>query len=355
MRVPQCHAQPDYAMDLPHNRNNAVTASLALADWNGRPAVRKVLTGHNRPSTPPHWRTATAARHWNYWRREALVYESGPDLRDCGIAMPQLLSRRDLDNGDIELLLERLGGRTGVALRPEDYAATARTLGRMQGRLASAQPAPEPAWLSRNFIADYCAGKPADFRMLTDDAAWRQPLIRAAWPADLRAGLIRLHAHRSRLATILRGRPRTLCHLDVWPNNVFAGDGGAITLIDWGFTGDGALGEDIGNLIPDSAFDGFVHADQLPEFAAQMIVDYLAGLHEAGWRGSEDDVRLAVHASAMKYDWMAPLMLARAAGSAHPAYGGGESPDAAALYRQRGATLALLARWADAAVAAAGE
>ena len=49
--------------------------------------------------------------------------------------------------------------------------------------------------------------------------------------------------------------PRAVCHLDVWPNNIIRRAAGEIVLVDWAFAGDGALGEDIGNLVPDCVFD----------------------------------------------------------------------------------------------------
>lgn len=36
--------------------------------------------------------------------------------------------------------------------------------------------------------------------------------------------------------------------------------GGESVLVDWAFTGDGALGEDVGHHIPDSVFDPFLPA-----------------------------------------------------------------------------------------------
>ena len=68
-------------------------------------------------------------------------------------------------------------------------------------------------------------------------------------------------------------------------------------MLDWAFTGDGALGEDVGNYIPDAALDLFWPADRLPELAEACVDNYLDGLRETGWRGDPDVVRLAVHAS----------------------------------------------------------
>ncbi|WP_371644394.1 hypothetical protein [Streptomyces mirabilis] len=70
------------------------------------------------------------------------------------------------------------------------------------------------------------------------------------------------------------------------------------------------------------------------------------GLRESGWRGDERLVRLGMCASAVKYDWLAPLMLARADEARQPAYGGrGEAP-VERRYRERGLGFAFLAGWA---------
>lgn len=122
--------------------------------------------------------------------------------------------------------------------------------------------------------------------------------------------------------------------------------------LDWSFAGDGAVGEDIGNLVPDSVFDLFVPAARLPELEQAAVTGYLAGLADAGWDGDTDAVRLAIWASAIKYDWLTPWMLERAA-QQQVDYGGDRPVDAARRYRERGATLAFLAVWAQRARALA--
>jgi hypothetical protein len=55
---------------LDHNPLNGVTGGL----WRSGGAVHKVLT--RRAGAPAHWAASTEPRHWNYWRREALVHET---------------------------------------------------------------------------------------------------------------------------------------------------------------------------------------------------------------------------------------------------------------------------------------
>ena len=111
--------------------------------------------------------------------------------------------------------------------------------------------------------------------------------------------------------------------------------------------GEGALGEDVGNLVPDSVFDQFVPARKLAMLDREVFGGYLSGLREAGWDGAERVVRLGMCASAVKYEWLGPLMLQRASNANQLDYGGRETANARRLYAERGIALAFLASWAD--------
>jgi hypothetical protein len=98
---------------------------------------------------------------------------------------------------------------------------------------------------------------------------------------------------------------------------------------------------------PDCVFDLFLPADRLPELDELVYSNYLEGLRAAGWSGDDRLIRLAVCASAVKYDWLAPLMLSRAGDEEHLDYGGAGTVPATRRYAERGATLAFLARRLD--------
>ena len=174
-------------------------------------------------------------------------------------------------------------------------------------------------------------------------------MIADCWPPGLRAGWQRLTAHRERLLDAMEALPRVLCHLDAWVSNVVRRPGGTFVLLDWAFSGDGALGEDLGNWIPDAALDLFWPATRLAELEHRCADAYLHGLRNAGWTGSDRDVRLAVTASCVKYSWLVPLMLARASEAQQQAYH--RPADARVLYSQRGIVLAHLVGWCDEALA----
>lgn len=339
-----------------HNR--WLSAGVFLVELSGgRRAVLKHLS-----SEPPagetdweaHWsRRSSEPRHWNYWRREALCYRSGLSqcYRDSGIFAPGLLAL-DENEKDAVLLIERVSGRPGESWDLGSYRRAAQCLGRAQGSWAGGDWETGHEWLSQGFLHDYSAEKPVAWELLQSDEAWSHPLARECFPPGLREAASLLHEERERLWAIGESLPRTLCHLDFWPKNLFEQEGG-FSLIDWSFAGGGAVGEDPGNLVPDSVADHFIPASQLAALEAAVFEGYLAGLRQAGWQEDPELVRLGMWASAVKYDWLMPFTLAQLEDARQRAYGGGPEVDARFRFRERGAVLAHLSRWAASALALA--
>jgi thiamine kinase-like enzyme len=192
------------------------------------------------------------------------------------------------------------------------------------------------------------------WELLDDDDAWAQPLVRQTFPSALREGVQFVHEHRERLYQISESLPRTLCHLDFWPKNLFRRPGGEIVVIDWSFAGDGAVGEDAGNLVPDAVFDHFVTADQMPRLEQAVYEGYLQGLRAAGWRDDPRLAQLGMWSSAVKYDWLAPFTLAQVSQERQYRYGGAGEIDATFKFRERSRALLFNAQWARQATELAG-
>ena len=328
---------------LVHNPKNGVTAGVWRVRAGDRSAVLKVLT--RRKTAEGRWAASDDPRHWNHWRREAHVYESGlaQAWQPYGIRAPRLLACVERPDGDVALWLEDVRGEPATSWTVEQHVQQARRLGAAQGALG----ATDRSWLTRRFLRQYVESNTLGQELLDDDEAWRQPLVRDHFPPGLRTAMVRLHHDREWFLHVMENLPRAFSHLDLWPANVRT-DGartGASVAFDWAFAGDGALGEDLGNYLPDTVFDLFLPAAHLPAYAATAYDAYLHGLRESGWRGDERLVRLGVCASAVKYDWITALMLARA-GEEQLDYGGGRTVPAEIRYRERGMTLAFLAEWA---------
>lgn len=332
---------------LRHNPQNAVTVSVErVSDAAGATMIRKELRAPaSHVDAASSWTASSDPRHWNYWRREAEAYQDEQlrrSLRDTGLDMPH--GEVVPNEAGATLWLEDVAGMPGTEFSLDAHVAVAAGLGRWQAQ----GPLPAP-WASHRFLREYSTARTrALAHLVDDDAAWNQPLVRDAWPPGLRDGWRRLLAHRGDLLDVMERLPRTRSHLDVWVSNEIRRPAGAVALLDWAFVGDGAVGEDLGNHVPDAAFDLFWPAEKIGELDAACFDAYLAGLREAGWDGHDRDVRLGVVASCVKYAWLLPLMLERAGQSEHRAYH--QVVDAEHLYRQRGLILTHLVTWCDEAL-----
>ncbi len=340
--------------ELRHNPLNEVTGGIHLVTTDdGRKQVRKRL---RRPAAdadgPAHWRASDDPASYQWWRREAEVYaddELRGGLDAAGMRLPEATVEEHADGAT--LWLEYVDGRTQADLTMADYRDLATGLGRWQA------VATRPSWASRGFLAGYEGANLAAARergaldLLSGAGAWQRPLVADSWPAGLRERWSALVAGRDRLHRILAALPGALCHLDVWASNVVVTD--RPVLLDWAFAGDGAVGEDIGNAIPDACFDLFFPADRVRELDATMTSAYVEGLAAAGWTGDPRTARLGITASCVKYTWLLPLLLERAADETHRAYH--REVDAATRYRACGHVFELLADWHDEALSLASE
>ncbi|MFE6522503.1 aminoglycoside phosphotransferase [Streptomyces sp. NPDC057794] len=327
---------------LPHNPSNGVTAGVWRVTGGGRTAVLKVLT--RTGETGVAWAASNDPRHWTFWRREAYVYRSGLARvwERHGIRAPELLECVERPDGDVALWLEDVPGTPATAWSPSRHADHAYRLGTAQGEVGAGRDHP---WLSQRFLRDRTAGRATGEDLFDDDEAWRHPLVRRHFPPGLRADMARLRHDREWFLTVMESLPRALSHLDHSPANAVAGGPGSSVLLDWAFTGDGALGEDLGTYLPDCVLDRCLPAADLPGLAKEAYDAYLHGLRASGWRGDEHLVRLGVCASAVKYGSLTALMPARADGEP-VAYGGAGGVPAGLRPRERGLVLAFLAEWA---------
>jgi hypothetical protein len=114
--------------------------------------------------------------HWNYWRRELLVYQSGLlDGLPQGLVAPCCFGSAELPGSVICLWLEDLGEPDPAGWSLERYALAARHLGRLNGRFASALP-PFP-WYSDHCVRQWAASD------MWKDASWEHPAVSRSLPS----------------------------------------------------------------------------------------------------------------------------------------------------------------------------
>jgi hypothetical protein len=331
---------------LRHGLGNAATGGV----WRVRGANTGAILKIARPPHPERahmaWQTSDDPTHWNYWRRELLSYETGlaaTVYRDAGITVPQLIDVIERADGGVELWLEEVDGVAGFDWTVPRLARFAYELGVGQARWVGRVP--DHPWLSRRWLAQYSGEGPSRSVRLPE-GAWNSEHA-AVWPAPVRAGLARLWAERARVLAAAESIERTLCHLDVWPSNLVDADGTSV-LLDWSFVGEGAIGEDVANLIVDSCADGLMDVALLPQISNSCIESYISGLRDGGWSAREEQVRSAVAVcGAAKYSWLGPAFLGRALREESGRTSYRQDDSAAAAVSRLGDLVAHIVEWAD--------
>jgi hypothetical protein len=333
---------------LRHGLGNAATGGIWRVRGTAGSAILKVARLPVVADPSRAFPTSDEPDHWNYWRREALIYETGlaeTAYAHAGIAVPALLEANPRADGGVELWLADVRGTAGWDWPVPRLARFAYELGVGQARWAGRVP--DVPWLSRRWLAQYLAEGPP--RVTHVGAAdWDHPSV-AVWPAGVRRRLRRLWADAEGLTAMAETAEQTLCHLDVWPANLIDRDGMSV-MLDWSFAGRGAVGEDVANLIIDSCADGLMEMALLPEIAESATDGYLRGLRDGGWTGSSDAVRTTIAAcGAAKYSWFAPMVAARAARDHIGPSSYGQDTSAAAAVHRMTRLVVLIADWAEAA------
>lgn len=260
----------------------AATAGVWRVHASGESFVLKLL---ERGGGNEYWPAQPRASDPYYWRREAEAYASGllarlaPPLRaaDCHACVERA-------DGSVALWLEDVRLPPASSWELDRYRTLAFHLGHAQGELAQDPPAEE--WLSRRW-----------FRAYLDVHGEHIPRHGSGRTLEL------WHL-RERVLGRIEASPQTFVHLDFYPANVF-GDEHESVVIDWAYCGLGAVGEDAGNLVPDTLLDSFVAPGDANALEGLVWDGYVDGLRASNWAGDIEDVRFVFVATmGLKFAWI---------------------------------------------------
>jgi hypothetical protein len=266
------------------------------------------------------------------WRVEPEVYESDlhgslpPELR-----APRRYAVEHLPDDRARIRIEDIVSDP-IVWDTDAYAAAAFAFGRLAGRYpAAAIPWTfTPMTWDLNRYLETRVG-PAVIPVLADDATWSHPLMRAGVDEHLRVDLWWLWEHGHRLASLADPLPRTLCHGDACPQNLFMGASpGTFVVIDWGLTGTGVVGTDLVQLLAGRVDSGELAAGQIDDLLGIVLDPFLRGLAAEGMEVSRRDLDLAVDVNLVVRCAFTALPVERLAGLA-------VQPNADRIIRQRAA------------------
>lgn len=233
--------------------------------------------------------------HWNYWKREPLVYRSGIlGALPPGLAAPQCYGTMEYPGEIAALWLEDLGSVSEARWSLEGYALAARHLGRLNGAYAPADAQPTFPWLGRNLNRQWLAsGEIQGMR-------WDHPLVRARYHGGTANAFRRMVADCDLFLSRLDRSGLMLSHGDTYPTNLLLRsrpDGGQETVaLDWALLGLEPPGADLGQLTFGAQND---LTDTRPDDVTEALFEsYLDGLRDSGCRIDPKLARFGFVASA---------------------------------------------------------
>ncbi|MGY0232135.1 hypothetical protein [Longispora urticae] len=273
------------------------------------------------------------------WRQELDAWEEPFAGRlPAGVRVPELYRLTELPDDRALLWMEDVDAVPDAEWTPELFARAAYALGglaalRSTPEVLASTPLP-PGFALRVYVDGRV--RQAAVPVLSDDAAWRHPLL-ADVDDRLRADLLRLADALPTVLDRLDALPHALPHGDASPQNLLVPRGAPdeFVAIDISFQCPLAIGFDLGQLLVGLAHAGHLPAAALPGIHATLVPAFVAGMRDSGVDADPADVT---------YGYVGGLV-ARAAFTSLPyeLLGAPVTDELRALFRQRAALCRFLA------------
>jgi hypothetical protein len=237
---------------------------------------------------------------WNYWKREALVYQSGILDDWQGDLVPvRCYAVNEQADSSVWLWLEHIKEPCARTWDRERHVVAARHFGQFNAAYRSHRPRLEPPWLCRRFLRKWLRTS-MGFGLAdtaADPAFWAHARVRHVFPIPIASQVIALLDNADRLLGFLEQQPQVQSHLDSHYVNLFARTGARgqeqTVVIDWSYLGTAAVGVDLGMQISGNLYDLQIDPADARAYYEAALEAYLTGLGDAGWRGSPQAVRAA--------------------------------------------------------------
>jgi len=233
--------------------------------------------------------------HWNFWRREPLVYQSGfLDTLPDGLAAPRMIQVEELPGNFVFLWLEDIIDDQRMEWTTEQYSLIARYLGRLNGSTVDSKIHSRYPWISLDRNRSWIALMP--WNVFPWDHS--KTLVRYRPPES--NSFKKLLLENDRFLSKLDQIPQTISHGDTYPTNFKLRDlkdgQTQIVALDWALMGISPIGDDLGQFtfgaINQLKTENPIDVDQM------LFENYLKGLEDVGCHVERDIVRFGFTASA---------------------------------------------------------
>jgi len=214
--------------------------------------------------------------HWNYWKREPLVYLSGIlDKLPEGLAAPRCYVVEELPGNVAHLWLEEIHDVHKGIWTLQRNSLTSYHLGRLNGMYSSKSTYPDYPWLGKDINRQWLQ------MLVISELPLDHPLLLSRYPEPDKNPFIQLLLQNERFYAKLGSLPNTLSHGDTYPTNFMSridSSGREQTVaLDWALLGLQPLGADLGQFVLGTR-NNLEGTDQ-SEIIDTLFEAYVRGLH----------------------------------------------------------------------------
>jgi hypothetical protein len=233
--------------------------------------------------------------HWNYWKRELLVYQSGwlTGLPE-GITGPECYDAVEMPNNIAGMWLEDIKDTYSGSWPLHRYALAARHLGRLNGIYISRRELPSFTWLSKQRIRQWLK------TIAWQDFPWDHPQVWQQYPNPELDSFRSMLQDNERFLAKLEQIPKTICLGDTNPANFISRHSPRrqeqSVAMDWSLVGIEPLGSDLGQLVYGTYLN--LKTYRLHDISETLFTSYINGLQDSGCRIDTQLVRFGYAASA---------------------------------------------------------
>jgi hypothetical protein len=281
---------------------------LVILDWTVEPISHELLTDTTSGlfCFAGQGQSAKGNRHWtvvlkcmnnpkqssqqpresSYWRREIMAFQSGLlEQLPSGVRAPRCYGITEIEDG-AWVWIEYIQEATGKQWSLDYFQRTARQLGRFQGAYLCGTPLPDQPWLCWPFFGIGWAeqnGWSGFMEPEFEQNAWKWPIAKGALDDKQKLRMLQLIVENLRFDLVNTRLPQVLCHNDVhrknfmWTLSPQTGEEELIG-VDWAFTGPGAVGNDLGELVGNSMYFFDYDPYDVETLETALLDGYLAGI-----------------------------------------------------------------------------